>query len=224
MSRNGQQMGSSVSAGIRQTPDLGRGTPCNHLSAVGARYIRFGPFLVDRRKEVLTQEDGSRIRLSGKKYTILLALLENSGEVVSRDAICRNLWPSETDVDQNSNVTTMINNLRTILGDSSSSPVYIQTIPKKGYKFIAHREVSDDPNKWFASNGNQPRDVNLNQPVDQTSPGGEKSRLFYVPGIIRLVLIGIVLGAAMMAVWMAYHVGAHPDTERQNQRPWSEDL
>ena len=221
MSRDEQQMASSVSACIQQAPNLGKVTPS--MSAVGARYIRFGPFLVDRRKEVLTK-DGSSIRLSRKKYTILLALLENPGEVVSRDAICRNLWPSETEIDQNSNLTMTINSLRRILGDSSFSPVYIQTIPRKGYTFIAHREVSDHPNKWFASNGNQPNGVKLNQLVDQASPGGEKSRLFSVPGIIRLVLIGILLGAAMMAVWMSYQVRARPDTERQDQSSWSEEL
>ena len=223
MSRNGQQMENSVSECTRQTPELGNVTPCDQLSAVGARYMHFGPFLVDRRKQILTQE-GSSVRLSGKKYTTLLALLENPGEVVSRDAIYRNLWPSKTDIDEYSNLTTMINTLRRILGDSSVSPVYIQTIPRKGYKFIAHVEVSDHPNKWFASNGNQPRDVNLDQLVDPTSVGGEKSRLFSVPGIIRLVLIGIVLGAAMMAVWMSYHPRARPDTERLHQSPWSEDL
>jgi DNA-binding winged helix-turn-helix (wHTH) protein len=221
MPRNEQQMGSPVSACVRQARD--KVTPCNHLSALGARYIRFGPFLVDRRREALTR-DGSRIKLSGKKYTILLVLLENPGEVVSRDAICRNLWPSETDIDQNSSLTTMINTLRRILGDCSFSPVYIQTIPGKGYMFIAHREVSDHPNQWSASNGNQTGSFNLNQLADQTSPRGGKSRLFSVRGIIRLVLIGIVLGAAMMAVWMSYHVRARPDTERQDQSSWSEDL
>jgi DNA-binding winged helix-turn-helix (wHTH) protein len=193
-----------VSAYIRHTPDVGKVTPCNHVSDVGARYIRFGPFLIDRRKEILTK-DGSTVRLSGKKYTILLTLLESPDEVVSRDAICRNLWPSEMDIDQNSNLTTMINGLRRILGDSSFSPVYIQTARGKGYMFIAHREVSDHPDNCFASSGNQPRGFILNQLVDQTCPGGEKSRLFSVPGIIRLLLIGIVLGAAIMAVWTSYH-------------------
>ena len=224
MFRNGQQMENSVSECIQQTPDLGTATRCDHPSAVGARYIHFGSFLLDRRKEVLTREDGSSVRLSGKKYTSLLALLESPGEVVSRDAICRNLWPSKTDIDQYSNLTTMINNLRRILSDSSVNPVYIQTIPRKGYKFIARVEVSDHPTKWFASSGNQPSGVNLNQLVDQTAPAGEKSRLLSVPVIIRLALIGIVLGAATMAVWMSFHARARPDTERQHQSQWSEDL
>lgn len=207
MSRNEQQMVSPVTTGIRQISAPGTKTPCNHLSSIVERYIRFGPFQIDRRKEVLTK-DGFRISLSGKKYRILVTLLEKPGEVVSRDTICQDLWPSDIDVNRNRNFTTMINNLRRVLGDSSLSPLYIETIPRKGYVFIAHCEVSDHPDKSFASNGNQARDFHLNGLVDQASLAPEKSRFFSVHRIIGLVLIGTVLGAAVMAAWMSFHVRA----------------
>lgn len=223
MPGNGQQMMSSVATGIGQTSEPGTETLCNHLSSIGGRYIRFGPFQIDRRKEILTK-DGFRISLSGKRYRILLALLEKAGDVVSRDAICQDLWPSERNLKTNSNFTAMISGLRRVLGDSSRSPLYIETIPRKGYVFIAHCEVSEHPDKSFASNENHAGAFHLSQLVNQASLAPDKSRFFSTRRIIGLVAIGIVLGAATTTIWMSFQVRARPEIEHQDQNPWSEEL
>lgn len=102
---------SLVTARITPTSERARERPSRSLDSIGARYIRFGRFEVDQRKEVITKA-GVRIRLFGKKYRILVMLLEKAGEVVSRDAMYGDLWPSDIAVNKNANLTTMINTLR----------------------------------------------------------------------------------------------------------------
>lgn len=186
-------MVSPVTTGITQISEPGTATLSSRLGSISGRYIRFGPFQIDQKKEQLTR-DGSRIRVSGKKYRLLLALVEKPGEVVTRDNICQYLWPIDNDVNRECNLTATINNLRRALGDSSRNPLYIETIPRKGYVFIAHPEVSNHPNG-----------SHLNLPVEQTSRATAKSLFFSIRRMIGLILIGMVFGAGMMAFWISYH-------------------
>src|SRR6266481_8928957 len=101
-----------------------------------ARYVRFGSFHLDLRKEELLK-DGTRVKLQGKVYQALLALLEKPGEVVTREALRMRLWPSNTNVNYDANVNTTVNKLRQVLGDSPDQPVFVETNPRKGYSFIA---------------------------------------------------------------------------------------
>jgi DNA-binding winged helix-turn-helix (wHTH) protein len=92
------------------------------LEPSGGRYIRLGPIQVDLQKEEVTK-NGSRLKLSGKPYRALVALLERPEQIVTRDTICACLWPSNKSVEYNSNVNTTINKLRRALGDSSETPL-----------------------------------------------------------------------------------------------------
>src|SRR5882762_6016546 len=113
-------------------------------SALPARYVRFGSFHLDLRKEELLK-DGTRVKLQGKVYQALLALLEKPGEVVTREALRMRLWPSDTHVNYDANVNTTVNKLRQVLGDSPDQPVFVDTIPRKGYSFVAKIEYLDQP-------------------------------------------------------------------------------
>src|SRR2546425_6322046 len=106
------------------------------------RYIRFGPFQIDQQRQEVTRS-GSRLKLQGKVYQILLILLERPGEVVTREELRGRLWPADTHVNYDANVNTAVNKLRQALGDSSDNPRYIETIPRKGYCLLAQPEVSD---------------------------------------------------------------------------------
>ena len=192
MLRN-RQMVNLVQTGTMQKTEPGTAELCNSVSSIGGRYIRFGPFQMDLQKEVISK-DGYRIKLSGKKYGILLKLLEKPGEVVTRDAICQDFWPRLGEASKNWNLTTTINVLRRVLGDSSLNPLYIETIPAKGYVFIAQPEVSNHPNGFH-----------LTLPMDQASRATAKSRFFSIRCIIGLILIGMVFGSGMMAVWISHH-------------------
>src|ERR1700760_797061 len=108
------------------------------------RYILLGPFQIDQQRQEITK-DGERLKLQGKVYQVLIALLEKPGEVVTRDEIRQRLWPAETHVNYDANVNTTVNKLRLVLGDSSDKPVYIETIPRKGYCLLVHPGFSGTP-------------------------------------------------------------------------------
>jgi DNA-binding winged helix-turn-helix (wHTH) protein len=123
-----------------QTQD-NTGVPAVNLTP-NSRFLRFGNFHVDLKREELFR-DGTRVRLPGKVYQVLLALVEQPGEIVTRGALRARLWPQGTYVNYDANVNTTVNKLRQALGDSPTGPQYIETIPRQGYSFIAKIERSD---------------------------------------------------------------------------------
>src|ERR1700720_1980779 len=111
------------------------------------RSIRFGVFEVDLRAGEITKK-GVRIRLQGQPYLLLITLLKQRGEVVSREEVRRTLWPEDTFVDFDHSLGTAINKLREVLGDSAANPRFIETLPRRGYRFIAPVEAvgeTDNP-------------------------------------------------------------------------------
>jgi DNA-binding winged helix-turn-helix (wHTH) protein len=189
--------------GLIQTSEPEVETGGNALDLSGRRYIHLGPIQVDLQKEEVTK-DGSRLRLSGKAYRALLALLERPGEIVTRDTICRLLWPSNTSVDYYSNVNTTINKLRRALGDSSLKPLYIETIRREGYALVGHPAVSDHPNRLVTLKGAQ-RSLFERNPVDSISQLAAKSRFWSIVCVGSLILIGMLFGVGMLAFWNLYH-------------------
>ncbi len=109
-----------------------------------ARYIRFGPFQIDQQRQEVTKS-GSRLRLQGKVYQVLLALVEKQGDVLTREELRLRLWPNETHVNYDANVNTTVNKLRQALGDSCDKPVYIETVPRKGYCLVVQPEFAEFP-------------------------------------------------------------------------------
>src|SRR5437763_1446706 len=108
------------------------------------RYVCFGAFHLDLKKEDLFK-DGTRVKLQGKVYQALLALLQKPGEIVTREELRMQLWPSDTHVNYDANVNTTVNKLRQVLGDSADQSAFVDTIPRQGYSFIAKVEFLDRP-------------------------------------------------------------------------------
>jgi TolB-like protein/DNA-binding winged helix-turn-helix (wHTH) protein/Tfp pilus assembly protein PilF len=102
---------------------------------------RFGVFEVDARRGEIRKQ-GLRIRLRGRPFDILLILLERPGELITREDLRARLWPADTFVDFDHGLNTSVNRLREVLGDSADSPRYIETQPRKGYRFIAPVEAT----------------------------------------------------------------------------------
>jgi len=98
--------------------------------------IRFGVFEVDPHTGELRKQ-GLRIKLRDQPFQILLLLLAHPAEVVSRDELQKQLWPADTFVDFDRGLNKAVNHLRDALGDSAESPRFIETLPKRGYRFIA---------------------------------------------------------------------------------------
>jgi DNA-binding winged helix-turn-helix (wHTH) protein len=108
------------------------------------RHVRFGVFDVDLQTGELHRK-GIRIRLQKQPFQILRMLLEHQGEVVSRDDIEKRLWSANTFVDFSHGLNRALNKLRESLGDHAESPQFIETIPRRGYRFIAQTsEVYSD--------------------------------------------------------------------------------
>lgn len=99
------------------------------------RLVRFGTFEVDLRAGEL-RKGGMKLKLTGQPFQVLTILLERPGEVVTRDELQRRLWP-DTFVDVDHNLNTAINKIREVLGDSADSPRFVETLPRRGYRFIA---------------------------------------------------------------------------------------
>ncbi|PYU41960.1 MAG: hypothetical protein DMG53_20710 [Acidobacteria bacterium] len=116
----------------------------NNATCGPARYVRFGTFQLDLEKEELFK-NGARVKLQSKVCEALLALLSKPGEIVTREELRRQLWPSDTHVNYDANVNTTVNKLRQVLGDSPDQPAFVDTIPRKGYCFVAKVEYLDRP-------------------------------------------------------------------------------
>jgi TolB-like protein/DNA-binding winged helix-turn-helix (wHTH) protein/Tfp pilus assembly protein PilF len=100
---------------------------------------RFGSFEIDLRAGEL-RKHGVRIRLQAQPFQILGMLLERPGEVVTREELRHALWPGDTFVDFDHGLNNAINRLREALGDSAESPRFLETLPRRGYRFIATME------------------------------------------------------------------------------------
>jgi eukaryotic-like serine/threonine-protein kinase len=98
--------------------------------------VRFGQFELDLCEGRLRKK-GLPVRLENQPFQILAALLKHSGEVVSREELCASLWPDGTYVDFEEGLNTAIKKLRYALGDSAENPTFIETVPRRGYRFIA---------------------------------------------------------------------------------------
>jgi eukaryotic-like serine/threonine-protein kinase len=97
---------------------------------------QFGPFEVDSTSGELLK-NGSRVKLQDQPYRLLIALLENRGEVVSREELRNRLWQDDTFVDFENGLRVAVRKLREALGDDAENPRYVETIPKRGYRFLA---------------------------------------------------------------------------------------
>src|SRR5499427_7293436 len=105
---------------------------------------RFGVFEFDVRNLEL-RKGGVRVKLQDQPRHVLIQLLEHSGELVSREELRSLLWRENTFVDFETGLNTAVKRLRETLGDSADNPTFIETIPRRGYKFIA-------PVEWAPAN------------------------------------------------------------------------
>jgi len=109
-----------------------------------AAKIRFGVFEADLRAGEL-RKCGIRIKLQSQPFKLLTVLLTRPGEIVSREELQQQLWGTETVVNFDHSLGTAINKVREALGDSAENPRYIETLAKRGYRFVAPVQVLDGP-------------------------------------------------------------------------------
>jgi DNA-binding winged helix-turn-helix (wHTH) protein len=162
------------------------------------RYIRFGPFRVDQQRQQVYR-NGARLRLQGKVYQVLLALLARAGQVVTREEL-KQLWPRSTYLNFDANVNTTVSKLRQILGDSADRPLYIETIPRKGYSFLFEPEFSTEPFPLGLQNAVAPEGTVLAADSENTAKHSNRWVTF---GVIALIAAGVLIGVGLATLWIS---------------------
>jgi DNA-binding winged helix-turn-helix (wHTH) protein/Tol biopolymer transport system component len=104
-------------------------------SAKNVRVIRFSVFEVDRDSGELFKQ-GRKVKLQGQPFELLVTLLEKAGEVLTRDELRQKIWPSDAAGDFDHGLNRAVNKVREALGDSAETPQFIETLPRRGYRFI----------------------------------------------------------------------------------------
>src|ERR1700723_3663782 len=108
-----------------------------------SQIYRFADFEADVRARQL-RKHGSKLKLQGQPFDMLLMLLESPGQVVTREEMQQKLWPADTFVDFEHSLNTSIRKLRQALNDSATEPRYIETLPRVGYRFVAPVTVTEE--------------------------------------------------------------------------------
>jgi DNA-binding winged helix-turn-helix (wHTH) protein len=185
-----------MTSNLIPTLDTGMEERSRFATPSGPRFLRFGPFQVDQHRQEVTK-NGSRLKLQGKVYQVLVALLDKPGEVVTREELRQRLWPADTHVNYDANVNTTVNKLRQVLGDSTEKPLYIETIPRKGYCLLVAAEASEVPSGPLAPNA-VPENASVPAaPAPTNEPPAARSGFWIPIGVVGLILAGMLLGAGI---------------------------
>jgi DNA-binding winged helix-turn-helix (wHTH) protein/tetratricopeptide (TPR) repeat protein len=172
--------------------------------------LKFGPFEVDASLGELRKE-GARIPIQEKPLRVLAALAERQGELVTRAELHEHLWKGETFVDFDNGLNTAVRKLRIALGDESESPHYIETVPRRGYRFLAAVEVADTA---CAAPSRQPHSATL-VPAPAAEASTSKETIPPLPrppasrsrhGTLRLFLLSlaVLICAGGVFAWFTY--------------------
>src|SRR5262250_60087 len=108
------------------------------------RVIRFGLFEANIQTAEL-RKNGARVPLQGQPFQVFAILLQQPGELVTREDLRRKVWPDDTFVDFDHGLNTAITKIRTALGDSAENPRFVETLPRRGYRFIGPADKPMSP-------------------------------------------------------------------------------
>lgn len=184
-----------------------------HPTATDVSVVHFGVFQADFRTGELRKK-GIRVRLQEKPFRLLAALIEHPGDVVTRDELRRRLWGDQTFVDFERSLNIAITKLRAALGDSADSPRFIETLPRRGYRFIAPVTVDTPhariPDSTQTGAPRRPPEAEAEGPVAVSeSDQAAKQPTTRRPVRRRPMLIGALTVAALATVvFVVFSVGA----------------
>jgi Tol biopolymer transport system component/DNA-binding winged helix-turn-helix (wHTH) protein len=149
------------------------------------RLVRFGAFEADLRTGEL-RKDGVKLKFSGQPFQVLAILLERPGDVVTREELQKRLWP-DTFVDVERNLNTAVNKIREVLRDSAESPRFVETLPRRGYRFIGELERPVEPSVETA--------IEPKTPVEPDR-GSEFRKLWWTvaASVLTIAIIAVITG------------------------------
>ena len=166
-------------------------------STTRAPVVRFGAFEVDLNAREL-RKGGVRIKLHGQPFEVLAMLLERSGDLVTREELQQRLWPTDTFVDFDHGVNTAINRLREALGDSADAPRFVETLPRRGYRFVG----TVDTGAAKAPELPVEQMKNASSPTTvEAAPAIPRSRArTYVPALVVVAALAVLTGVSIRPV------------------------
>ncbi|HTZ46725.1 MAG TPA: winged helix-turn-helix domain-containing protein [Verrucomicrobiae bacterium] len=160
--------------------------------------LAFDKFELDLRSGELRKE-GRKIRLQAQPFQFLALLIENAGEVVTREEVCRALWPEKTFVDFDHGLAVAVNKIREALNDSADDARFIETLPKRGYRFIAPvREVLAPQRANGAGNGTDEATaagITVLRPSSNQALHAESAGRWWLPAMLAAVML------VVLALW-----------------------
>jgi DNA-binding winged helix-turn-helix (wHTH) protein len=180
-----------------------------------ARQYRFGVFEADAATGELRKQ-GIRIKLNAQPFQVLVMLLERPGEVLTREEISRELWPEGTFVDSEHGVNSAVNRIREALGDTASNPRFVQTLARRGYRFVAPVERIAPSENPLPPKSESPSPVAPDQVArEQTAPLAEpetklRGRILASPEELPKASYPVVqtLFVLLQFMYMGFYVGA----------------
>ncbi|HEY1575864.1 MAG TPA: winged helix-turn-helix domain-containing protein [Terracidiphilus sp.] len=166
------------------------------------RTWRFGVFEVDTRRAEL-RRSGAPVKMRDQSFRILVYLLEHPGDIVTREELRQVLWPSDTFVDFDHSLNTAVMKLRDALGDSTGTPLYIETIPKRGYRFIAPlSQPAESPAQSVSAAPALDPVVSATSNPEIADPRRARPSLLHHPARLPMVLLLLVIIAAISFLLM----------------------
>jgi DNA-binding winged helix-turn-helix (wHTH) protein len=190
-----------------------------------ARCMCFGVFQLDLQQQQLFK-DGMQVKVQGKVYQALVALVEAHGEIVTRDALRTRLWPRDTQLNYDANVNTTVNKLRQVLGDTNEESKYIETIPRKGYSFVARVDYVDGPTAPSNLKGAEEQGQVTSRWSFLRTPqflSSSPARIWFTASVIAWVMAAVLFGAAVTLYShrsVQHEMASHPagqDTQQSSK-------
>jgi TolB-like protein/DNA-binding winged helix-turn-helix (wHTH) protein/Tfp pilus assembly protein PilF len=165
--------------------------------------LRFGVFELDLHAGEL-RKHGLRVRLQEQPFQILAMLLEHPGEVVTREELQKELWPADTFVDFDHGLNKAISKIREALSDSAESPRFVETVARRGYRFLAEVKVADAAPVGIPEPATQPRPTAKADERPDLAGGLAMSKTFPRSLAWKASLLVVLLVMASLATWKLY--------------------
>ena len=187
--------------------------------------IRFGPFELDQVGGEL-RKGGAKVRLQEQPLQVLQILLQTPGKLITREELQQRIWPSDTFVDFDHGINNAIKRLREALGDTAETPRYIETLPRRGYRFLAlvaavtpkptasiavlpFLNLSADPENEFFADGMSEEIINALMQINELHVAGRTSSFSFKGKYADLRLIGGQLNVSTVLEGSVRRVGSH---------------
>jgi DNA-binding winged helix-turn-helix (wHTH) protein len=195
--KRGRRLQEAVTATTGGVGDAAEASPQRMI----ARCVLFKDFELDLQEQTL-RRSGEVIKIPSKIYQAMLVLIESPGDLVTRDQIRNRLWPRDANLNYDANVNTTVNKLRQVLGDTSEGSNFIQTVPRRGYSFVAPLRYADAP-------AVRPRDLHSTGAENSRGLAGigealrsERARIWFTASVVTWVTAAILF--AGMLWWHAH--------------------